>query len=266
MELVSAIVLAGGRNSPEMLEATGVENRALVQLAPGRTMLDFIIDALKVAGGVRSITVVGDVPALPEVSVAAPGETMLDNIQIGIGAARPAQGERVLIVTSDIPFLTAEAVDDFLRQGLATPADFSYPIIPMDAYNREFAGMRRTTLKLRDGHFTGGNLVLLNPETLSNNRELIMRAYAARKDVLALGRMLGWGLLGRIVVSQLAFPNLLSVSDLELGVARLMGPGSVVKAVVTQFASIGTDIDKPGDVLFARERLKGECVQKPATQ
>jgi hypothetical protein len=125
----------------------------------------------------------------------------------------------------------------------------------MDAYNREFAGMKRTTLKLRDGHFTGGNMVLMNPVTLTNNRELIMRVYAARKDVLALGRMLGWGLLTRIVLSQLAFPNLLTVAELEQGIARLLGPGAVVKAIVTQHASIGTDVDKPDDVAYAQQRL-----------
>jgi len=255
-ESVSAIVLAGGKNSPEMLAATGVENRALVELAPGRTMLNYIVDALSGAECVRSIHVVGDVPAMDCVSVVAPGQTMLDNILIGIDATRPAPGERILVVTSDIPFLTSEAVDDFLRKALSVPADFSYPIVPMDAYNREFAGMKRTTLKLRDGHFTGGNLVMLSPGTLTNNRELIMQTYAARKDVLALGRMLGWSLLFRVVVSQLAFPNLLSIAQLELGIARLLGPGSVVKAVITQHASIGTDVDKPDDVVFAKERLK----------
>ena len=96
---------------------------------------------------------------------------------------------------------------------------------------------------------------MMNPVMLTNNRELIMRVYAARKDVLALGRMLGWGLLMRIIVSQLAFPRLLSVAELEVGVARLLGPDAIVKAVVTQYASIGTDVDKPDDVEFARDRL-----------
>lgn len=255
MELVHAIVLAGGKNSPEMKAATGVDNRALVELAPGRTMLNFIIDALVGAQQVRSVTVVGNVPELPGAAIVAPGQTMLDNIVIGIDAARPDDGEHVMVVSSDIPFITAAAVDDFLDRAGAPPADFCYPIIPMDAYNREFAGMKRTTLKLRDGRFTGGNLVLLNPQTLAANRELIMQAYAARKDVLALGRLLGWGLLVRIVLSQMAFPNLLCVSDLEAGVARLMGPGSTVRAIVTQFPAIGTDVDKPDDVAYARDRL-----------
>ncbi|MDR3709086.1 MAG: nucleotidyltransferase family protein [Capsulimonadaceae bacterium] len=255
MDSIKAIVLAGGKNSDEMRQATGVSNRALVELAPDRTMLDFVMGALRQAKSIAEIYVVGDVPATPETTPVAPGSSMLDNILLGIAAAKPMPGQPVLVVTSDIPFITSAAVDDFVVRANAAPVDFGYPIIPMDAYNREFAGMKRTTLKLREGRFTGGNMVLLSPDRLVKNKDLVMKAYAARKDVLALGRMLGWGLLVRIVLSQVAFPGLLTIAQLETGIGRLMGAGSVARAVITEFASIGTDVDKPDDVAYARERL-----------
>lgn len=257
LEKLTTIVLAGGTNSPEMHQATGVTNRALVELAPGRTMLDFVLDALRRANGVGAIYVVGDIPPTVGTIAVAPGDSMLSNILRGIDAAKPPVGQPVLVVTSDIPFITSAAVDDFLVRAAKSPADFCYPIIPMEAYDREFAGMKRTTLKLSEGRFTGGNMVLISPDRLAANRELVMRAYAARKDVLALGRMLGWSLLVRIVLSQIAFLNLLTIPQLETGIARLMGSGANARAVITEFPSIGTDVDKPDDVVFARARLGG---------
>ena len=254
-EMIEAIVLAGGKNSPEMLAATGVENRALVELSPGKTMLDYVLDALLDASSIRAVYVVGDIPQRDGINVVRPGHTLLDNILRGLDTAQPAKGDRALVVTSDIPFISAVAVDDFVARAKASDGDFCYPIIPMDAYNREFAGMKRTTLKLRDGHFTGGNMVLMNPERIQQNREIVLRAYGARKNVLALGHMLGWGLLCRILLSQIAFPNLLSVAELEIGVARLFGPGAPARAIVTEHASIGTDVDKPDDVAYAVEWL-----------
>ncbi|HEY3330518.1 MAG TPA: nucleotidyltransferase family protein [Capsulimonadaceae bacterium] len=252
---VEAIVLAGGKTSPEMVAAMGVHNRALVELAPGRTMLDHVVAALLGSKSVKTVHVVGDVPQPAGTTLVAPGETLLDNIMRGLDAAAPPPGDRALVVTSDIPFITPEAVDDFVTRAAATDGDFCYPIIPMDAYNREFGDMKRTTLKLRDGHFTGGNMVLLNPERILANKHVVMAAYDARKDVFALGKMLGWGQLFRIILSQVAFPNLLSVAELEVSISKLFGEGASARAVVTEFASIGTDVDKPDDVAFARQRL-----------
>ena len=59
--IVDAVVLAGGKNSDEMRAATGVENRALVRLGD-RTMLEYVVAALRGASCLDRIFVVGDVP------------------------------------------------------------------------------------------------------------------------------------------------------------------------------------------------------------
>jgi hypothetical protein len=171
-------------------------------------------------------------------------------------AAMASGDGKILAITSDAPFIDSKAVDSFLADATAANADFCYPIIPMDIYNLEFADAKRTTLKLRDGVFTGGNMMLLSSEYVRKNRDAVMAAYAARKDVLGLGKMLGWGLLFKIILSQTISPKLLSVAELEAGVSRLLGEGAVAKAIVTQHASIGADVDKPDDVLFARRHME----------
>jgi len=104
-------------------------------------------------------------------------------------------------------------------------------------------------------------MMLANPKRLLSNRATIEASYAARKDVFALGKMLGAGLLTGIVLSRLGLAGVLKLAALEAGVSRLLGPTAVVKAIVTHHPSIGTDIDKPADIAFAREWLAARSGQ-----
>ena len=89
--------------------------------------------------------------AQPEgVTLVAPGETLLDNLIRGIDAAGAGPDSMALMVSSDIPFITGLAIDDFVDAARTAAADFCYPVIPMERYNQEFAGMKRTTLKLSE--------------------------------------------------------------------------------------------------------------------
>ena len=78
-ERLSVVILAGGRNSPEMEAATGVSNRALVELG-GQTMLSYIVDALAGARGTDRLFVVGDVPADNRYEQVHGGKTLMDNL------------------------------------------------------------------------------------------------------------------------------------------------------------------------------------------
>lgn len=252
--VIPAVILAGGTNSAEMEAATGVKNRALVELAPGKTMLSFVIDAVKGSQLVSDLLVVGDVPSSPDYTSIATTTSFLGNLISGTKAA-PESANKVLIVTSDIPFITSVAVDDFLKQALDSGADFCYPIIPMETYRKTFGSMKRTTLKTAKGEFTGGNIMLLSRSYVTDHSKTIDDAYAARKDILKLGGMLGWGLLLKVVLSQLIVPKILSVAALEAGVSHLLGHGATARAIVTEHASLGTDVDKPDDVKAAKVLL-----------
>jgi len=252
------IVLAGGAAKPAFVTATGVTNRALVELASGKTMLDFILDALRGSESVGGLYLVGDIPLQNGVTMVAPGDSLVENIIRGIDASGAKESDMVLLVSSDIPFIKSAEVDAFLSSAIQTDADFCYPIIPMADYNRQFSQMKRTTLKLREGEFTGGNIMLVRAGVITKNPDTIRAAYAARKSPLALGKMLGWGLFLKIIVSQLAFPNLLSIPILEGAISLLLGQGVIARAVITTSASIGTDIDQPEDVEIARRILASD--------
>ncbi len=248
---INAVVLAGGRNSAEMQAATGVSNRALTPIG-SQTMLDYVTAALRASPSVGSIYVVGDVPASGEYQQVTGGETLLDNLMAGIHAAEANgyQG-RVLVTTSDIPFLTPESVEDFVRRGLESGADFCCPFVSLALCRERFPEMKRTAIKLREGRFTLGNIMLVNPRFLLTHQDTIQRAYDARKSPVQMARLLGLSLLGRLVLAQTISPALLTIQTLEEGVSRLMG-GCRAVGIETQYPEIGTDVDKPDDVAIAR--------------
>ena len=252
---VNVVVLAGGKNGPEMLAATGVENRALTPL--GRTtMLGCVVAALTSAASIGRVFVVGPVPPSEDYMVVTGGETLLDNLMAGLAAAQTEGGDGpVLVSTSDIPFLTPAAVEDFVKQAQASQADLCFSYVPVDLCYAKYPQMKRTAIKMREGNLTLGNLFLVNPRFLIAHQETIQQAYAARKSPFQVGRLLGWGLLGRFLGAQTLSPALLSVAQLEAGVGRLIGGGCRAAGIRSEFPEIGTDIDKPDDVAQARQIL-----------
>jgi molybdopterin-guanine dinucleotide biosynthesis protein A len=256
---VPTVILAGGKSKPDMVALTGQTNRALVSVN-GKTMLGHVVDAITGAGPqgcpLGAITVIGDLPDDPAYTRLPDSGDFVTNILAGLNAHRDAPF--VLVSTADLPFLTAAAVAEFVRLAQAhaeqTDAALIYPIVPLATCYERFPGIRRTALRLRDGEFTGGNLVLVRPQFLLTHSARIAAAYAARKSPVQLARMLGLGTLGRVLLSQKVSPGLLSVAFLEMRVSRLLG--GPCRALTCNSAEIATDVDRPSDFV-AIEKMQG---------
>jgi hypothetical protein len=183
--------------------------------------------------------------------VVKPGSAFFENLMLGVDAC--GGDELVLLLSSDIPLLTAEAVDDFVSRALASGGEMCYPIITKESCVAKYPGMKRTYLKTREGTFTGGNMLLLSPAFLRRNERQIAQAYAARKKPFTLAAMIGVGILLRAVLARALFPGLLPVPMLERKVSEMLG-GRVV-AIPTSYPEIGEDVDKAADLEAVRASL-----------
>ncbi len=165
-------------------------SRAMVRLGD-KTMLAWVVDALRASSLIGRIVAVGRVEAEGLDSVVEPGEDLVANIKLGIDSlGGPDVGEaksHVLIVSSDIPLLTPEAVEDFIEQTRPLDAGMAYPIIPRGRCEASYPTLRRTYVSTSDGVFTGGNILLVSREFIAGNWEIISRAYAARKSPFSAG-------------------------------------------------------------------------------
>jgi GTP:adenosylcobinamide-phosphate guanylyltransferase len=241
---IPAVVLGGGKAGDPVALSAGVPVKSLLELG-GQPMAAHVLKALR-AGGVGKIVYVGQtVPALApllDLHIPAVGK-MLENLQAGL---EPLLHEpRVLVATADIPLLTPKAVQDILARDPSV--GLVYPVVPKHAAEAQFPGGKRTYAHLREGTFTGGNLFLLEPRLVGQFLPRLEYVLDNRKNVLRLAGMFGLGALCKLLLGQLR------IAELEQTVSRILGVPA--KALVSEYAEIGFDVDKPEDLALVKSKL-----------
>ncbi len=225
MRGMDAIVLAGGR------EAWARGPKALYPFG-GRPLADWVLSALKGAG--LRVVYVGEAQGLsvrPDLVLPDTGG-ILENL----ASALPHTQGRVLVCTADLPYLTREAVEFVLGQD--PKAALVYTIVPKEAVEARFPGSKRTYARLREGVFTGGNLLLLDRGLFEKALPLAKKVVALRKKPLALARLVGLDILVLYLLGRL------SLGHLEARAQRILGLEA--RALIVPYAEVGMDLDRPG--------------------
>ncbi len=245
---MEAVILAGGPIPPALRGATDAPERALIPLA-GRPLVDHVVESLRGVPPITGIICVATPLALESLSSDVrglpSGERLTDNLFKG---ARAAKGERVLIVTGDLPLATGQTWMQFLDGAAVNLLEAAYPIVSKANCDAQFPGGSRTYAPLSGSQWTGGNAFLLPRAHLESLETLIAGAFAARKNPFALAKMLGAGFIARALAGRL------SVEDVEAKVSALIGCRA--GAVRMPDATIAFDIDKPSDLETAARTLR----------
>ncbi len=232
---MDVVILAGGRCDEALRAATGVDLRADIKVG-GRTLTQIVLDATRPFG--EPILVGGPLSAAPRRVEA--GADFCGSLGNGLAQVKT---DKFLLVTVDLPCLTNEGLQDFVSN-CDPNAGLNFPVVRIEDCEREFPGMKRTTLKLREGTVTGGNVGLMETEAMRRALSVMERAYAMRKKPLKLAQMVGFGVLSRVVLGQV-IPGTLPLTRLEKGVGRFLGVK--VHAVVSRYPELGADLDKASD-------------------
>jgi molybdopterin-guanine dinucleotide biosynthesis protein A len=245
---VDAVVLAGGPPAPEL--TGGTLPKAFAPIGPS-TMVEYVLTALSAAARIRRVALVGPDPLPPAVAravslhVAGRG-SLLANLGAGLAALGPAAGGPVLVAAADVPLLTTAALDAFLDDALAADVDVAYAIVPRADMERAFPGVRKTFVRLADGTFTGGSLVLLRPDAFARARPVIERAVQARKRPWELARLFGVGTLLGLAAGRLR------IAALERRAQTVAGLRA--RAIVCRDAGVALDVDTPAMLDVVRSR------------
>lgn len=234
-----AIVLAGAPAEPEMAAKYAIVNRAELPIG-GKTMIRHVVDALVASPQIGDIYVVGNIDCAGDVQRVEPRDTLIDNLIAGAEACSDV--DRILVCTSDIPAVTAEAIGDFIGRCTETDVDLFYPVVTREVSERRFPGVKRTYARMAEGTFTGGNIMLFRRRFMLDNGDTIRDVIRQRKSVTKLAGLLGYGVLIRVLVAQAIWPGAIGLSDLERVAGRIMG--GRVEAVPTPCAEIAADVDR----------------------
>ncbi|WP_197051412.1 nucleotidyltransferase family protein [Caloranaerobacter azorensis] len=244
--MINSIILAG--RSEKKLD--GKLSKALVNIN-GKPMIYYVIKALKESGVIDKIVIVGDKEELDKIGledvefIIQDRGSIIDNVIAGVDYFK--EDSMVLISTCDIPLLTAQAVYDFVKKSLESKADICYPIIEKSVCLEKYPEAIRTYAKLKDGYFTGGNLMLINPKVLDRCITKAKQMIEYRKNPVKMSRVLGFTFLLKLVVGRL------TIESAEKRVSKILRLKP--KAIITPYPEIGNDVDKPEDLNMAEKYL-----------
>lgn len=242
----AAVVLAGG--GPDAVSALepGAPNKAFVRIG-GVELVARTIASLRSSSRVGRIVAVAPAeaaahPALAGADDVRPsGATMTESLRSGLAAFAP--DDLVLVCASDLPILTAEAIDDFLTRAHAVDADLVYACVERTTHLARYPLIPHTWATLRDGTYCGGGCVALRPRVLPALEGVLGRLGRARKNPLALAAIFGPRILVRFATRRLA------IAQVEDRARELLG--ACARAAVCAYPEIAVNVDRASDVALA---------------
>jgi CTP:molybdopterin cytidylyltransferase MocA len=253
---IDAVVTAGGIPTPDepLYAYTQGKSKALLEIG-GRPMLQWVLDALSGARAVRRVVVVGlNNPLTLRCAKPLdflPGHgSMLANLKTGVQWVLDQDpGARyALVVSSDIPTITPAVVDWVVETALHTDHEVYYPVIPHTAMEQRFPGARRSYFQFKDGHFTGGDIIVVATQIITHVPPAMKDLIEARKNIFKQAALLGLDTLFLFATRQLTTADVERVCRQRLGVSG--------RVLVCPHAEVGMDVDKPAQYALVKRDLE----------
>ena len=155
---MDVIVLAG--------ENKDTVNKAFYKIKD-KYMIEYVVETLRESESIDRIAVVGPkdklesaIGGIVDYVIEGTG-SIVSNILLALECFPEAN--KILVVTSDIPMITREAMEDFIARCNEKDVDLCYSIVDKKVNDQKYPGVRRTYARLWEGRFTGGNVFCFNP-------------------------------------------------------------------------------------------------------
>ena len=237
---MKAIILAGeGNQDLKHFE----QGKALAGFM-GKPLIEYTIDALIHSEMVDYILVVGNKNALTPVignkvdKIIEQENDILDNLIKGLSHFNGE--ENIIVATCDIPLITPDSIRYFIDRASDLRADLCYPIIEKSLYISKYPDARRTYVILKDGEFTGGNLIIFNPYKIKAIENQIRFLINNRKNPLKMARALGMFITVQLLLRQLAIKKIETYAQKKFNIKG--------RAMIIPYPEVGSDIDRVEDI------------------
>ena len=259
------VILAGAEKEgsahykkDKLLEYANVDYKALIELN-GKPMILYVIKAFVESGRVSEILIVG----LPKHRLTIPEN--LKTVPIHFIETDAPHADKLIIASEfllkqkldveyamfiggDVPTITPEAINDFLDKCSELDADFFFSIIQEETMDRMFPNNKRTYARMKEGKFCGGDLQLVRYTLAPDRREIIEKILNNRKSVLKQA----------FFISPLTFFKFLlhrvGIEEAENLISKVIK--AKIKGVISAYADLGFDVDKPNQLDLVRNLLQ----------
>ncbi len=242
---MKAVITAGGPIDGPYAQLAGTNVKALAPVR-GATMLDRTIAALRQAG-VSRIAVVGN--AQVRQSVDGRIEKIVDDAGTGaknvLGAldAWPDDGEPLLYLTCDMPYVTTEALTSFIER--VPPNALAMPLTEIDDFTRRFPGAPPFGITLAGECVVNGGVFHIPGGGSARIRSFATTLFDARKAPWRMATI-----TGPMLLLKFAFKRL-SIADVEQRARKVLD--MKVMAVRRAAPELAFDADTADEYRYAIE-------------
>lgn len=240
---MDAIVLAGEKKDTGDNSTEEKLNKAFYKIK-GKYMIQYVVETLRKSDQIGRVAVVGPEDMLEQAvggivdHIVEGSDSIVSNI---LAALEFFPGEKeILIVTSDIPMITKEAIDDFITRCREKHVDLCYSIVDKETNDRKYPGVRRTYARLWEGQFTGGNVFYFNPDIKDKCRHFVEKMLDYRKSPAKMA-----GVLGIVFLIRLAL-GILTIKAVQRKCESLLDISAA--AIISPYPEIGNDVDRISDL------------------
>ncbi len=253
---MDAVVTAGGIPEPEDLlyPYTQGESKALLKIA-GKPMVQWVLDAISQAKTIDRVVLVGldessGVTCQKPISLVPNQGSMLNNIRSGVQEVTRInpQAEYALIVSADIPAITAEMIDWSVNKSLETDDDLYYSVVTREVMESRFPGSKRSFIRLKDMEVCGADMNMVRTAVVTGRDEFWDRLINARKNAFKQASLIGFDTLFLLLFRRLTIKKMVKVVAERIG---LKG-----RALICPYAEVGMDVDKPFQYEILRTDLE----------
>jgi len=247
---LDVIVLAGEKKGATNESGDEKINKAFYKIKD-KHMIEYVVEALRKCNCIDRIAVVGPKDKLEQaiggiVDIVIEGaDSIVSNILLALDYF---SGEKeILIVTSDIPMVTKEAIEDFVARCRQKDVDLCYSIVDKKVNDLKYPDVRRTYARLWEGQFTGGNVFYFNPDVTDKCKGFIEKMLEYRKSPTKMAKVLGFGFLLRLAL------GVLTINAVQKKCEALLGIRGA--AVISPYPEIGNDVDRFSDLEFIEKYM-----------
>ncbi|MGC8972335.1 MAG: NTP transferase domain-containing protein [bacterium] len=247
--MYKAVVMAGGgKESLKLFKNQDVTSKGAIPIL-GKPMVSYVLEALKNAKNVDEILYIGDLEVLSNISIKV-DYSLPDSGGLFSNLMRALEffkrENKVLVLTSDIPLIKSYMIDEFLSR-CDSSAVFCYSFVRKEDLERFFPSARRTYVRVREGYFNGGNLIVVSPSYILPKGELLEKIISSRKNPFYLAKLFGIGIIIGYIVGTVR------ISTLEARATKILGGRA--QAVLMEYPEISFDVDNQLQLEFVEEKL-----------
>ncbi len=255
---MDAVVVAGGQVSgDDPLHLQSPDGRRCLIDIHGRPMIQWVVDALSASDAVDEIIVVG-VPldyrleAQKRLHFLPDAGDIFANIRSGVcySAERRPGHVKCLLASADIPAIKSDMVD-WLAACVADNPDpiLYYSVIPQQTMEAKFPKAHRSFIRFKDIAVCGGDMNVIDSRFFDEEQAVWVKLAETRKHPLRQASLLGFDALILVALHLITLEKAVSMVC-----KRLYLEG---QALVSPYAEIGMDADKPHQLEILRKYL--EC-------